>query len=122
MVFIVRLLLWSCYCGIIICAIIFNNFEDSSVHFIKTTAGVGYHITLVKTKDCKVDRLDHTIKQIVPSAKLESNAGAEVSYVLSKDESSRFAGLFDLFEREGAKLGVDSFGASVTTIEEVFIK
>ena len=31
-------------------------------------------------------------------------------------------GLFDDFEKNGEKLGVKSFGVSMTTLEEVFLK
>ena len=84
--------------------------------------GVGYHMALVKTKDCKPEIVNKVIHDIIPSAKLESNIGAEMSYVLPKEKSAKFSELFSLFEEKGKEIGVASFGASVTTIEEVFIK
>lgn len=79
-------------------------------------------MTLVKTPDCDPKMLEAFIYQYIPNAILENAAGAEMSYILPKENSSQFPALFNQFEENGKKLGVASFGASVTTIEEVFIK
>lgn len=46
----------------------------------------------------------------------------EVSYILPSDFSHKFEGLFSEIERRREEFGVTSFGASVTTLEEVFFK
>ena len=84
--------------------------------------GVGYHMTVVKSKNCDVEKLKQLIQQRIPSATLENDVGAELSYILPNESAPLFPALFELFENESDKLGVESFGASVTTIEEVFIK
>ena len=43
--------------------------------FLKNHYGVGYHIVMVKQPDCKVKRITELVKQFVPQAKMESNAG-----------------------------------------------
>ena len=43
--------------------------------FLKNHYGVGYHIVMVKQPDCKVKRITELVKQFVPLAELESNAG-----------------------------------------------
>ena len=77
---------------------------------------------MVKTGDCDPAKVDHLIKENVGDAQLESSAGAELTYVLPKEHSSNFSALFTQMERNGEELGIASFGASVTTLEEVFIK
>ncbi|ESO00555.1 hypothetical protein HELRODRAFT_82844 [Helobdella robusta] len=90
--------------------------------FLKRKYGIGYHMTMVKAPKCDVTLVDSLIKSKIPDAAMESNAGAELTYVLPKEYSSKFPELFAELERDGDKIGVDSFGTSVTTLEEVFIK
>jgi ATP-binding cassette subfamily A (ABC1) protein 3 len=58
----------------------------------------------------------------VPTARLESAVGAELSYTLPSESSAAFPALFTLLEDRRVELGIDSFGASITTMEEVFLK
>ncbi|XP_033114079.1 ATP-binding cassette sub-family A member 3-like [Anneissia japonica] len=90
--------------------------------FLKNRYGVGYHMTLVKNQDCQVDLLTKTIQEFVPGSYLESNIGAELTYILPGESTSMFQKLFEHLEAKRTSLGVDSFGVSVTTLEEVFMK
>lgn len=90
--------------------------------FLKNRYGVGYHIVMVKQAECSVRRITELIKQYVPNSKLESNAGAELSYILPRESSKNFAGLFSQLEQRQGELGIASYGASMTTMEEVFMK
>ena len=47
---------------------------------------------------------------------------AELSYTLPSESSDRFEEMFTCLEKDSASLGIQSFGASVTTMEEVFMK
>lgn len=77
---------------------------------------------MVKTGECDPAKVDKLIKTNVEDAQLESSAGAELTYILPKERSSTFSTLFTQMEKNGDELGIASFGASVTTLEEVFIK
>ena len=55
--------------------------------FLKSKFGVGYHMTCVKEPNCNVPAVTHMIKQHVPEAKLQSNIGAELTYILPKNMS-----------------------------------
>ena len=48
--------------------------------------------------------------------------GLELSYILPKEESNEFESLFSHLEKHKEELGIESYGASVTTLEEVFLK
>jgi len=76
----------------------------------------------VKNPSCVPQVVLKTIKSHVPEVQLESDVGAELSFVLPKEQSSRFEKLFNHLERDQVALGIDSFGASVTTLEKVFLK
>ena len=79
-------------------------------------------MVMVKTTECDVDHVTSVVKQYVPDAKLESNISAELSYVLPSESSSQFEALFSHLETNAKTIGILSFGASVTTMEEVFLK
>ena len=58
----------------------------------------------------------------VPEAVKEQRAGSELNYILPSEQADKFEGLFEILEKNMEKLGIESFGASITTMEEVFIK
>lgn len=90
--------------------------------FLKQKYGAGYHMTLVKEAHCDPEAITRLVWQHVPSATLESSAGAELSFILPKESTHRFEGLFTKLEKQQKELGIASFGASVTTMEEVFLR
>lgn len=49
-------------------------------------------------------------------------AAAEVSFQLPMDASSSFKGLFEQLDDQLEQLHVETYGMSVTTLEEVFVK
>lgn len=52
-------------------------------------AGAGYHMTLVKEAQCDPEAITRLVWQHVPSATLESSAGAELSFILPKESTHR---------------------------------
>uniref|UniRef100_A0A7N4V5J3 ABC transporter domain-containing protein n=1 Tax=Sarcophilus harrisii TaxID=9305 RepID=A0A7N4V5J3_SARHA len=90
--------------------------------FLKHKYGAGYHLIMVKEPQCKIKKISQLIYQYVPNATMESNVGAELSFILPKENSQRFEELFTALEENQKKLGISSYGASVTTMEEVFLK
>ncbi|XP_062036907.1 ATP-binding cassette sub-family A member 17-like [Lepus europaeus] len=90
--------------------------------FLKQKYGAGYYITLLKKPHCNTETLSHLIYHHIPNAVLESSAGEEVIFILPKESVHRFESLFNDLELQQAELGIASFGASVTTMEDVFIR
>uniref|UniRef100_A0A5F8GIT1 ABC transporter domain-containing protein n=1 Tax=Monodelphis domestica TaxID=13616 RepID=A0A5F8GIT1_MONDO len=90
--------------------------------FLKHRYGAGYHMIIVKDSNCDVDKIFNIIQEYVPSATLESNTGAELSFILPKESTNRFEALFIRLENEQVDLGISSYGVSVTTMEEVFLR
>ncbi|XP_078519131.1 phospholipid-transporting ATPase ABCA3 [Lissotriton helveticus] len=90
--------------------------------FLKHKYGAGYHMVMVKAPHCDVGEISRLVCQYVPNAILESNVGAELSFVLPKESTHRFEALFTELERRRDELGIASYGASVTTMEEVFLR
>jgi len=84
--------------------------------------GIGYHLTLVKNSSGRQKNITSVIRHYVPNVRKEPRVGSELNYLLPHESSPVFEELFHALEQNRAKLGIDSFGASVTTMEEVFIK
>eukprot|EP00118_Oscarella_pearsei_P005154 m.23294 g.23294 ORF g.23294 m.23294 type:complete len:1794 (+) comp28455_c0_seq2:102-5483(+) len=94
---------------------------SGSSHFLKERYGVGYHLTLVKGEQCKSEEVTKYLRCRIPTIKLNSNVGHELSYLLPRGETDKFASLFKEMEDEIGALGIESFGLSLTTMEEVFL-
>ncbi|KAL5259612.1 hypothetical protein ACHWQZ_G009905 [Mnemiopsis leidyi] len=94
--------------------------------FLKRKYGVGYHLTLVKKSanmtEGQIGNLTAMIQHHVPSAHCNSNVGSELSYLLRASEVDRFVKLFQTLEDSAHDYGIASFGVSLTTMEEVFMK
>ncbi|KAK2490464.1 hypothetical protein MC885_020850 [Smutsia gigantea] len=90
--------------------------------FLKQKYGAGYHMTLVKEPHCSPEGISQLVQHHIPNATLESSAGAELSFILPKESTHRFESLFGKLEKQRKALGIASFGASVTTMEEVFLR
>ncbi|XP_029293444.1 ATP-binding cassette sub-family A member 3 [Cottoperca gobio] len=90
--------------------------------FLKNKYGAGYHMVIVKDALCNVSEITRLVHMYVPNATLESSAGAELSFILPKESTGRFELLFAELEMNRKELGIASYGASVTTMEEVFLR
>ncbi|EGZ20190.1 hypothetical protein PHYSODRAFT_494903 [Phytophthora sojae] len=91
--------------------------------FLKNRFGAGYNLTLVKDDAmCDDDAVAAFVNSYVPSAQLLSNVGSEIAFQLPLQSSSSFAAMFAEMDRQLQLLGLLSYGVSVTTLEEVFIK
>lgn len=90
--------------------------------FLKNRYGAGYNFTLVKRENCKENNLIEFVTSSVAHAKILSNVGAEISFQLPLDSTAQFASMFEALDDKLVELGVLSYGISVTTLEEVFIK
>lgn len=91
--------------------------------FLKNKFGVGYNLTIVKkeTTDDSKPIID-TIQRIIASSKILSDVSAEVSFQLPMEEVKYFPQLFDTLDNDKHKLRINSYGISITTMEEVFLR
>ena len=90
---------------------------------LKSQYGIGYHLTVVKQKgECNAQGVLQVVQTHIPAASVKRETGAEMTIVLPKNTASKFPALFEELEHRKAALGFESFGVSVTTIEEVFLK
>ena len=116
--------------------------------YISVRYGVGYHMTMVKGSKCDSGLVTGLVKDTVSGAEQVTDVGAELSFLLPSQSAQQFPDLFDILDSKctmhrfllhftvsssplpplllspGRKdeLGINSFGVSVTTMEEVFIR
>lgn len=84
---------------------------------------MGYHLVLVKARpDVDVSALTRAVHAYVPGAVLRGDVGAEVAFTLPAEDAPRFPDLFESLEERCERLGVESMGVSVTTMEDVFMR
>jgi hypothetical protein len=79
-------------------------------------------LTIVKNRLCKHKNITKIVHSYIPEAQKEPRVGAELNYILPSEKTDKFEALFEVLEKNSVTLGIESFGASVTTMEEVFIK
>lgn len=92
--------------------------------FLKSRFGIGYTITMsTSSADSEsADRLAATVKRHVDGAELTSRVGTELALRLPNSSTGAFGGLLRELEESGRANGLDSYGLSCTTLEEVFLK
>ncbi|KAJ8301076.1 hypothetical protein KUTeg_020063 [Tegillarca granosa] len=90
--------------------------------FLKKLYGAGYHLVMVKEQNSDLSNIKDMVQSYVPSATVESNIGAELSFLLPFTESENFQALFNELQNKGPHIGITSFGITATTMEEVFLK
>eukprot|EP00656_Telonema_subtile_P042415 TRINITY_DN47_c0_g1_i1.p1 TRINITY_DN47_c0_g1~~TRINITY_DN47_c0_g1_i1.p1 ORF type:complete len:2009 (+),score=485.82 TRINITY_DN47_c0_g1_i1:73-6099(+) len=93
--------------------------------FLKRTFGLGYNLTLsaVVGQDLDWTPVEAIVEEHMQGAKVLSSAGSELSFQLPAENLARFPQLFrDLDEmRANVNTLLDSWGISITTLEEVFL-
>uniref|UniRef100_A0A8C6FY67 ABC transporter domain-containing protein n=1 Tax=Moschus moschiferus TaxID=68415 RepID=A0A8C6FY67_MOSMO len=90
--------------------------------FLKKSYGAGYHIVMEREPHFDLEKIYAIIQSYIPDAVLESYFGAELSFILPKEHAHRFEALFNDLEMKKEELGIANFGASISTMEEVFLK
>ena len=62
------------------------------------------------------------VRSHVRSANVLSQVSSELTMQLPLEMASSFEALLDDLEKNSEKLNIDSYGISITTLEEVFLK
>ncbi|KAF5269887.1 hypothetical protein FQR65_LT05685 [Abscondita terminalis] len=95
---------------------------SGSSFFLKKKYGAGYHLILDKSAECEVNKVTELFRKYISNINVHSNIGSELTYVLSEEYLSIFEQMLNELELNSATLGVRSYGISLTTLQEVFIK
>ncbi|GIY69239.1 ATP-binding cassette sub-family A member 3 [Caerostris darwini] len=90
--------------------------------FLKQKFGTGYHLHVVKDQKFHLDGLTSLLRKHVPEVTLRNELEKEISFNLTSDTNSSFGDMFEELENQKRNLGVTSFGITVTTMEDVFLR
>ncbi|XP_044748783.1 phospholipid-transporting ATPase ABCA3 [Coccinella septempunctata] len=93
-----------------------------SSFFLKKKYGAGYNLVMEKSSSCDPEKVRELLKGYIPSIEIHSSVGSELNFLLPEDSVSAFEDMFKDLERSHKALGVNSYGVSLTTLEEVFMK
>ncbi|KMQ94889.1 atp-binding cassette sub-family a member 2-like protein [Lasius niger] len=93
--------------------------------FLKNKFGIGYHLTLVLEGNAREHAINRIVTSHVSKAEKARRHGRELSFILPHNSVESFASLFTAIEHEiktrSSRLGISSYGVSMTTLEEVFL-
>ncbi|WKY01593.1 hypothetical protein Q1695_015531 [Nippostrongylus brasiliensis] len=94
--------------------------------FLKAQYGDGYHLTVVYESSSKSEATMIRTKELLAShvgnVHLQSLIGQEATFTISAKHKSQFSSMFAELEKAQHSLGISSFGMSISTMEEVFLK
>ena len=93
-----------------------------SSFFLKRKYGAGYFLIMDITLNCRPDNITQLLRKYIPDVEVFSHVGSELTYQLSEHESGKFEEMLHDLENNTTSLGVLSYGVSLTTLEEVFMK
>ncbi|XP_053988069.1 cholesterol transporter ABCA5-like isoform X3 [Hylaeus volcanicus] len=93
--------------------------------FLKNKFGIGYHLTLVLEGNAREHAISRLVSSHVTKSEKARRHGRELSFILPHNSVENFAPLFSAIEHEirtrSSRLGISSYGVSMTTLEEVFL-
>ncbi|KAK4876909.1 hypothetical protein RN001_009415 [Aquatica leii] len=92
-----------------------------SSFFLKKKYGAGYHLIMEKSSRCVVSSVTKLLAAYIPGIQVKSEVGKELTYVLGEEYAPVFEEMLNKLEHESKALGIESYGISLTTLEEVFM-
>jgi ATP-binding cassette subfamily A (ABC1) protein 3 len=104
--------------------------------FLKSRFGLGYNLSIAKGPLCDFQRLSGWHKGLttmslicadlvlgsIAGSHVVRHVGGEVAFSLPYNTTPAFPDFFDRFNEQQEALGVISYGLSLTTLEEVFLR
>ena len=90
--------------------------------FLKNKFGIGYNLIVVKKNTKPNPIIKDFVLGRIPKANLLSDVSAEISFQLPINTLNMFSELFKELDERKDELGILSYGVSITTLEEVFLK
>ncbi|CRK94501.1 CLUMA_CG008006, isoform A [Clunio marinus] len=93
-----------------------------SSFFLKKRFGSGYKFICVKKEGCNPNNILDTLKVFAPDSYIELDDQTETVFIIKEEHLHNFHKMFKKIEDEIENLKISTFGCSMTTLEEVFIK
>ena len=93
-----------------------------SPDWLKREYGEGYNLTIVKNSKEDSPEVEDFITENIDGAQKLSEIGTEMTFLLKKESANQFRSFFDDFDDKLEDLDILSYGLSMTTLEEVFLR
>ena len=94
--------------------------------YLKKRFGVGYNLSIVKkvqgSKQPEFAKIELLVNKHIPESKVFNIASAEILFEIPLDCTYRFKSFFEELDNSLENLQIETYGISVTTLEEVFIR
>lgn len=90
--------------------------------FLKKKFGSGYNLVIVKKDKEMKPELEEFITSKIEGAQKLSEISQEATFLLPKEQVETFKEFFPEFDEKCDGFGVQSYGVSMTTLEEVFLR
>ena len=90
--------------------------------FLKNRFGAGYRLTLVKQELEAAKGLEAFMHVYFQGVKKHSETRKEINFVIPRDQTANFKPFFEAFDGKLKEFKIKSYGVSMATLEEVFLK
>ena len=90
--------------------------------FLKNRFGAGYRLTLVKQELEAAKGLEAFMHVYFQGVKKHSETRKEINFVMPRDQTANFKPFFEAFDGKLNEFKIKSYGVSMATLEEVFLK
>lgn len=91
--------------------------------FLKKKYGIGYNLAIImQNPEISTEQIKRFVFDNIENAETGLIAGEEIEFRLPFSESPKFKGMFEEMDNRMEELGIKSYGISVTTLEDVFIR
>lgn len=91
--------------------------------FLKKKYGIGYNLVVImQDQITSLEKIKRFVVERIDGAEVSLTAGEEVEFRLPFSASPKFKAMFNEMDSSTSELGVKSYGVSVTTLEDVFIR
>jgi hypothetical protein len=81
-----------------------------------------YRLSMDKEELCSSERVTQFIQGYVDNVVLERESAAELVYGIKRGESKQIERLISALDQGKTTIGINSYGLSMTTIEDVFLR
>ena len=90
--------------------------------FIKNRYGAGYKLTMVKKFKTENTKIQPYLEGIFGKVEKLSEVSQEITFKINYDQAAQFQSFFEQFDARMNEVDILSYGVSMTTLEEVFLK
>ncbi|CAF4163607.1 unnamed protein product, partial [Adineta steineri] len=90
--------------------------------FLKSQIEFEYRLFIDKQETYPNERVTVFIQKYLPNIVLERESSSEMVFGIRRNESKKIGRLVHALDEEKLNIGVENYGLSMTTIEEVFLK